>query len=309
MQRTLSRQARAVGSAQHSPRQIELVAVNRRQQGQHIAIAAGHSVVGKAEIEVADLHAAKPPHSAAAVQNRYAQQHHMLPCIQQLCAFCPQAALRQTLHLTGGNLIAAGNQRGIQLRIPAVMHLKLQSPRRLRRAAEADHILLRRHRGLKSGIAQIQSRPERVRVGQRRVGGHVQTKEDPAARGGAQRAAQRRVQSLFQFRDGFRIVVERVKRNALGREKSIQLPAQLFRHGHAMRRQLIHLRIHGCICISLLDVQGAGQLPRRMGQHARSHQDRQDGRHQQQRHCEPIQQQPHTHTVAGCIWIVNRIPN
>ena len=87
MQRTLGRQARVIGSAQHSPRQIELVAVDGRQQGQHIAIGAGHGIVGKAEIEVADLHAAKSPHGAAAIQDRHAQKRHIFPCTATVPTF------------------------------------------------------------------------------------------------------------------------------------------------------------------------------------------------------------------------------
>ena len=135
----------------------------------------------EAEVEVADLHAAEPTHHAAAVQDGYAQQRDLLPCIQQLRALRPQAALCQPLSLIGGDLSTAWDQRSVQLRVPAVVHLELQAPRRLRSPTEADDILLRGHRGLKPGIPQIHTRPQVVRVGQGCVGGDVQAEEDPAA--------------------------------------------------------------------------------------------------------------------------------
>ena len=255
--------------------------------------------MGEAEIEIADLHAAEPPHHAAAVQNGYAQQRDLLPCIQQLRALRPQATVCQPLSLIGGDLLTAGDQRGVQLRVPAVVHLELQAPRRLRSAPEADDVLLRGHRGLEPGIPQIHTCPQIVRVGQGCVGGGVQAEEDPAARGGAQRTAQRRVQPLFQLRDGGRVVVQLVKGDALDREEGVQLLAQLFRHGHSLRRQRIHLRIQRGVGVPLLDIQYPRQLPGGVGQHTGGHEDRQDGRHQQQRHGKPVQQQPHPHAGGG----------
>ena len=79
--------------------------------------------MGQAEVKLAQLHAADAPHHARPVPHGYAQQRHVLPGVQQGHPPCPEAAAGEPVVLPRHDLPVAGDEGGVQLRVPAVVQL------------------------------------------------------------------------------------------------------------------------------------------------------------------------------------------